>query len=66
MQSAEEVGPELREMQEAIANAPKTSGYKDLLEPRILHRYTHPLHVRRFATALDSAQLVYLLRDVRS
>jgi sugar porter (SP) family MFS transporter len=37
-QSAAEVGPELREMVEAIASAPKASGYKDLLEPRIMHR----------------------------
>jgi SP family galactose:H+ symporter-like MFS transporter len=38
-QTAEEVGPELQEMQQAIANAPKASGYGDLLEPKILHRY---------------------------
>lgn len=37
-QNAEEVGAELQEMQNAIASAPKASGYGDLMEPKILHR----------------------------
>lgn len=55
MQSAEEIDSELREMQEAVASAPKTSGYSDLLEPRILHRYTRPLHDKPFYTVLECA-----------